>query len=70
MIDAIQEIVNWIYDMPNCFFIQSSSTADQLVDLIKAKISGDGKVFFISEISENRQGYLSQDLWKFIKREV
>lgn len=69
IVDSIQEIVNWIYGIPNCFFIQSNRTADELVDLIKGKFPGDGKMFFVSEITDNRQGYLSQDLWKFIKQD-
>lgn len=66
IVDSISQITNWIYDMPNSFFLQSDSTANQLIDLIKAKIKGEGQSFFITEVDKNRQGYITQDMWNFI----
>lgn len=66
IIDSIPGILNWRYDMPNCFYIISEKTAQELVNLIESKIHSASKRFFITEISTNRQGYLPKDTWDFI----
>lgn len=53
--------------MPNSILLKSSSDANKLCDEIRARNS-NGR-FFICEISSNRQGYLPNDTWAFIKGE-
>lgn len=68
IIDSIQQIDNWLYDIPNCFYLKSESSADKLVDLIKEKVEVNYPVFFITEIPSNRQGYLTKDVWDFLNQ--
>ena len=61
-IDSIKDIKS---PFSNFFFLKSPETA---VALSKKIIEANpGKRFFISEISQNRQGWLHKDIWVFIK---
>lgn len=66
VINSIPEIVHWRYDMPNSFYLQSEKSAQELTDLFVEKLNKEDKRFIISEIKDNRQGYLSKDTWNFI----
>ena len=68
-LDGIEDIVDWRYDLPNCFYIVSEKTADQLTDSILDLYKGvQGIRFFITEIpSHNRQGWLPNSTWDFMK---
>lgn len=68
IIDSIPQIVDWLYDIPNCFYLKSTSSANELVDLVKAKTQVKDPVFFITEITTNRQGYLTKDVWNFLAK--
>lgn len=69
MLDGIKDIVDWRYDLPNCFYIVSSKSADQLTDLILEHYKGvQGIRFLISEILPNNiQGWLPSSTWEFMK---
>lgn len=66
IIDSIPEITNWRYDIPNSFYLHSSNSALELVDLIKAKLKEEKVSFFVTEITNNFEGYLSKESWDFI----
>ena len=51
--------------MPNAIYLKSDSSAQELCDAIR-KIKAQGR-FLVSEISDNRQGYLTSETWSFIK---
>jgi len=68
IIDSIPQIDNWLYDIPNSFYLKSESSADHLVDLIKEKVKAEHLVYFITEIHSNRQGYLTKDVWDFLNQ--
>lgn len=68
IIDGIPQIVDWLYDIPNCFYLKSDSSANELVDLVKSKTQVKDPVFFITEIPLNRQGYLTKDVWNFLAK--
>lgn len=68
IIDSIPQIVDWLYDIPNCFYLKSTCSANELVDLVKAKTQVKDPVFFITEITTNRQGYLTKDVWNFLAK--
>ena len=67
ILNAIPEVVHWRYDIPNCFYIQSESTSQELVDMMAERMGENVKRFLVSEITSNRQGYLSKETWNFIK---
>lgn len=60
------EVLDWRYDMPNSFYLISNHDAYVLVDRIRSKIQSETCRFFITEISNNYQGYLPKDTWDFI----
>ncbi len=64
---SMQEVSHWRYDMPNSFYIRSDSSAQELVEAIVGKVGSGVKRFIITEISDNRQGYLPRETWNFIK---
>lgn len=64
-LSAIESVITWRYDMPNCFYIISERTAAEIYIEIKGYL-GNGR-FLITEISDNRQGRLTRDSWNFIK---
>lgn len=65
LLDSIPEIVKWQTDMPNSFILKSDLEAKKLADIIIQK--KPNARFFISEITENRQGWLPKETWNFIK---
>lgn len=67
LVDSIPQILDWCYDIPNSFYIISERSANELSDLIRSNYSGTHIRFIITEISNNRQGYLPKKTWEFIK---
>lgn len=65
-IDLMPEISHWRYDLPNCFYLLSESSADEIAKLIRAKLGN--KRFLITEITSNRQGWLPQKSWDVINK--
>ena len=65
LLNSIREISDWRTDIRNTFLIKSTLEANELADII-IKNKPQAR-FFISEIAENRQGWLPKDAWKFIK---
>lgn len=66
-LDSIVEILDWRYDLPNCFYLISECSANELSNLIYHKYEERPCRFIISEIQTNRQGYLPKDTWTFLK---
>lgn len=66
IIDSIPEISNWRYDIPNSFYIQSTYSADKLVEILEKKFENKDKRFLIVQITENSQGFLTKETWDFI----
>lgn len=67
IIESISIISNWRYDLPNCFYITSESSANELAEEILQRVPNTR--FLISEVSENKQGWLPKDTWKFLNGE-
>lgn len=66
ILNSIEGVLDWRFDMPNSFYLISEMSASTLVDRIHANIQSESCRFFITEISANRQGYLPKDTWSFI----
>ena len=66
-LDSIPEILRWRTDLPSSFYLSSTKTADELVDLIIKRRGKQGR-FVISEITLNTQGWLQPDTWAFLGR--
>lgn len=65
LLDSMSEITEWQTDIPNSFMLKSDLEAKQLANIIIEK--KPNVRFLISEITENRQGWLPKKSWNFIK---
>jgi hypothetical protein len=65
VLDKTNKVIHWRYDLPNSFYLVSEFTASQISDVIRAKL-GNGR-FIITEISDNKQGWLPKASWDLIK---
>ena len=64
-LNSLEEVMTWRYDMPNSFYLITEYEAQDISDAVR-KYFNKGR-FLVSEISDNRQGWLSKDTWQFIK---
>jgi len=62
--DNISQVITWRYDMPNSFYIISDDSADEIARAIH-DYTGKTK-FIVSEITSNKQGWLSKETWYLI----
>lgn len=63
-VDNIPEVYTWRYDMPNSFYLISDYSADEIARAIN-DYTGKTK-FIVSEITSNKQGWLSKKTWYLI----
>lgn len=67
-IDAQREIVNWKRELPNCYYLISPSSAQELSDALQRLRTGkDASKFIVAELTENRQGFLDPNSWTFLR---
>jgi hypothetical protein len=67
-LDSLPEITAWRTEIPNSFYLVSEKRAVDLVPLLRQCRGENGK-FLITEITANRQGWLSPDSWVFMRQE-
>lgn len=65
VIETIPEILAWRFDIPNSFYLVSEEDADTLADILLERFGKDG-LFLVTEISENKQGWLPKRSWHLI----
>jgi hypothetical protein len=65
ILNTIDEVVHWRSEMACVFFVVSEKSASDLTKLIRAQ-SGDKGRFIISEITQNRNGWITKDSWYMI----
>ena len=63
-IDSIPQVNTWRYDMPNSFYLISENSADEIARAIH-DFTGKTR-FLVSEITPNKQGWLSKETWHLI----
>jgi hypothetical protein len=66
--DSISQVLTWRYDMPNSFYIISDNSADEIARAIN-KFTGKTN-FLVSEITSNKQGWLSEETWYLINNKT
>lgn len=64
-IDTFDLISHWRYDLPNCFYLISESSAEEISERI-AKYFGERGMFLVVEIGQNKQGRLLADAWHLV----
>ncbi len=58
-------ISDWRTDIINTFLIKSDHSADEIADFLIAE--KPNVRFLVSEINQNRQGWLPKDSWSFMR---
>ena len=67
ILDSLLEVTTWRYDMPHSFYIVSERSAEELSKAIRSKVAkAENPRFLVTEISENRQGYLTKESWHLV----
>lgn len=61
-LNEMPEVITWRTDLPNCFYIVSTHTAQQLFNALQ-RVAGKKGRFLISEVTSNKQGLLPSDTW-------
>lgn len=64
--NASHFVLTWRYELPNSFYLVSEDSADILASDFREFLRDRGR-FLITEISDNRQGWLSADTWYLLK---
>ena len=59
----------WRYDLPNSMYLVSEASAEKLSAEID-QLAGKRKRYIITEVSKNREGYLSLDTWYFLEHKT
>lgn len=59
-------ILTWRFDLPNCFYLISELSADEISGDL-AKTVGVGGRWLVLEIVENRQGRLPLESWYLMR---
>jgi hypothetical protein len=57
-------ITTWRADMPHCVYVVSEHSADELSESFIQTIGKSGR-HFISEVTDNVQGWMPEDTWYF-----
>jgi hypothetical protein len=60
-------VIHWRYDMPHSMYLISESTAADLAKSLTLAVGRRGR-FLITEISDNRQGFLPRETWELLRK--
>jgi hypothetical protein len=67
-LNEMSEIATWRSDLPHCFYVVSETDARKLGTLIRDRL-GTGR-FLITEITDNKGGWLPSDTWYLLKNKI
>jgi hypothetical protein len=62
VLNSMDLVITWRFDIPNSFYIISESSAQELYEEFIAMNGKKGRFMFI-EAGENRQGQMMPDTW-------
>jgi hypothetical protein len=67
-LDTIPEITYWYGCLPNAVFLTSTLTAGQISDKVRSHFgTQDGQRWFVTEVHNDRQGWLPKEVWHMLK---
>ena len=69
ILNAIKEVVTWRSEIACVFFVVSESSASELTPLIRKQTGEKGR-FILSEITHNRNGWVTPDSWHIINHKA
>lgn len=62
VIDSMNRVITWRYDMPNVFYVISEHSAEQLYEQF-ISINGKKGMFMFVETTNNSQGQMQPETW-------
>jgi len=65
VLNAMRRVATWRFDIPNCFYVISESSAQELYDEFVSLNGSKGRFMFI-ETSTNRQGLMLSETWHLL----
>ena len=67
-IDKLPEVTYWYYCLPHAMFLTATGSAGHISDELKRQFgTEDGKRWFITEVHQDRQGWLPKQVWHMLK---
>jgi hypothetical protein len=67
---ASSVVVTWRYELPNCFWLISENSAQEIHDDISKAFPSKSRRYIVTEIDDNRQGMLTPEGWYLLKNKV
>ena len=67
VIDNMPEVITWRFEL-NSFFLVSESSATELSKSFKEETNHESGKFLITQITGNKQGWLSSRAWHVINK--
>ena len=68
-LNSLREVIHWKHDLPQAYYIISEESAATLTSLIREHFGGKGR-FIITEISDNKAGWLPRETWYLLKHKI
>ena len=65
LLSELEEVVTWRTDLPHSFYLVSDLDASVLARAIRERRGNRGR-FIVTEISSNKQGWLTPESWFLI----
>lgn len=65
--DASPLVETWRHEIPNCLFLASASSADELARDLGARTGNAGRVLITEVAGTNFAGWMSADFWKLVQ---
>lgn len=66
VLNKMDLVRTWRYDMPHCFYVVSDSSASEIYNEFVSLNGTKGKFLFV-EASDNRQGQMLKDTWYLLR---
>lgn len=64
--DTSPLVETWRHEIPNCLFLASASSADDLARELVTRTGKAGRVL-ITELGANLAGWMTADFWKLVR---
>jgi len=69
-LNSMSEVLYWRYELEHSFFIISEHSASELSEAFKEAIGHSSGRFLFSEITRNKQGWLTSKAWHLINKKT
>lgn len=70
VINSLPEIITWRHELDNSFFLISRHKASEISNSFRDVFGHETGKFLISEITSNKQGWLSTRSWHLINKKA